>query len=196
MYQLKRQGCETFQANLNNLLLSNGGYFSNRRMAMVACHIELHGWDAGIYHACWIPSGICCVHACMQHSFHIHFSCFYHKLLVSKGRDQKLNSPFDDVSDMLLVWVELLQSVNYSENRLRNVIEGRDLDNLCSHLTSLHLDCSNRMIKKSVYFVLTSSSPFNATHDGCCDSSGGHIQTYLNGSCCQKFLIFSTSNYR
>jgi hypothetical protein len=44
----------------------------------------------------------------------------------------KLHTPLDDARDLLKVRVELLQSVNRSENGWRNVIEGRDPDNLCS----------------------------------------------------------------
>jgi hypothetical protein len=50
-----------------------------------------------------------------------------HKLFGAKP-----NSLFDDVRDMIKAWVELLQSVNCTENGWRNVIEGRDPENLCS----------------------------------------------------------------
>jgi hypothetical protein len=44
----------------------------------------------------------------------------------------QLNAPFDDVRDFLKLRVELLQSVNSSETGWRNVIQGRDPDDLCS----------------------------------------------------------------
>jgi hypothetical protein len=44
----------------------------------------------------------------------------------------KLHAPLDIVRDALTLWMELLQSVNRSENGWQNAIEGRDPDNLCS----------------------------------------------------------------
>jgi hypothetical protein len=48
------------------------------------------------------------------------------------GGGLQFSSPLDDVRDLLKTRVELLQSVNRGESGWRNVIQGRDPENLCS----------------------------------------------------------------
>ena len=57
----------------------------------------------------------------------------------------KFHAPLDNVRDMLMLQVELLQSVNKSKNGWRNAIEGRDPDNLCTP-SKIFAICGRSMI--------------------------------------------------